>query len=47
MVQLLINEIQVQNNFTIMLDNSNIKDDKLGNLLGAVSYMLNKVTEAF
>ena len=47
MVQRLIDEIQVQNNLTITLAKTKINEDKLRNLLGAVSYMATKVTEAF
>ena len=47
MVQLLIYGIQVQNNLNITLTKNKIKDYKLGNWLGAVSYLANKVTEAF
>ena len=46
MVQRLIDRIQVQNNLTITLAKTKVKDDKLGNWIGAVSYMVNKVTEA-
>ena len=47
MVQRLIYGIQVQNNLTTMLSKTKVKDNKLGNWLGAVSYMETKVTEAF
>ena len=47
MVQRLIDGIQVQNNLTITLAKTKVKDDKLVNWLGAVSYMATKVTEAF
>ena len=39
MLQQLIGGIQVQNNLTIALAKTKVKDDKLGNWLGAVSYM--------
>ena len=41
MVQIMVDGIQVQNNMTITLANTNIKDNKLGNWLGVVSYMEN------
>ena len=47
MVQQLIAGIQVQKNPTIMLANTKVKDDKLGNWLVAMYYMETKVTEAF
>ena len=47
MVQRLIDGIQVQNNLNITLAKTKVKDDKLVNWLGAVSYMATKVTEAF
>ena len=47
MVQRLIDGIQVQNNLTITLAKTKVKDDKLGNWIGAVSYMEIKVTEYF
>ena len=47
MVQQLIDGIQVQNNLTITLAKTKVKDYKLGNWLGDVSYMSTKVTEAF
>ena len=47
MVQRLINGIQANNNLTITLTKTKIKDDRLGNWLGAVSYMATKVTESF
>ena len=47
MVQQLIDGIQVQNNLTITLAKTKVKYDKLGNWLGAVSYMATKVTESF
>ena len=37
MVKRMINWIQVQNNLTITLDKTNVKDDTLGNWLGFVS----------
>ena len=39
--------IQVQNNPTITLDKTKVKEKKLSNWLGAVSYTATKVTEAF
>ena len=47
MVQRLIDWIQIQNNLTITLDKTKSNDDKLGNWIGAVSYMATKVTETF
>ena len=47
MVQQLIDGIQVQNNLGVMMAKTKVKDYKLGNWLGAVSYMTTKVTEAF
>ena len=47
MVQRLIDVIQVQNNLTITLANTKVKDDKLGNCLVYVSYMATNVTKAF
>ena len=47
MVKQLIDGIQHQNNMTIMLAKTNIKDDKLVNWLGAVSYIATKVTKSF
>ena len=46
MAQRLIDGIQVQNNLTITLAKTKIKDDKFGNCLGAVSYVATKVNEA-
>ena len=47
MVQWLIYGIRVQNNLTITLSNTKVKDYKLGNCLGDVSYMTTKFTKAF
>ena len=47
MSQQLIDGIQFYYNLTIMLANTKFKDDKLGDWLGAVSYMATKVTESF
>ena len=47
MVQRLIDGIQFQNNLTITLANMKIKDDKLGNWIGAMYCMENKVADAF
>ena len=47
MVQALIDDIQVQNNLTITLSNTKVKDDKPGNWFGALSYMSRKFTKAF
>ena len=47
MVQQLIYGIQVHDNLNITLAKTKFKDDKLGNCIGAVSYMTTKVTEAF
>ena len=47
MVHWLIYLIQIQNNLTITLDKTKSNDDKLGNWIGAVSYMATKVTETF
>ena len=46
MVQQLIEGVQVQNNLTRTMAMTKVKDDKLGNWFGAVSYMETKVTEA-
>ena len=47
MVQQLIYGIQVHDNLNITLAKTKFKDDKLGNCIGAVSYMATKVTEFF
>ena len=47
MVQRLIDWIQIQNNLTITLDKTKSNDDKLGNWIGAMSYMETKITETF
>ena len=47
MVQRLINGIQVQNNLTIKLENTKVKDNKLVNWLDYMYYISTKVTEAF
>ena len=47
MVQQLVDGIQIQNNLIITLAKTKVKEYKLGNWLGAVSYMETKVTEAF
>ena len=47
MVQQMIDGIQFNNNLTITLAKTNVKDDNIWNWLGAVSYMATKVTEAF
>ena len=45
MVQKLIDGIHVQNNLTINLDYTKVKDNKIGTWLGAVSYMATKSSE--
>ena len=45
MVQQLIDGIHVQNNLTINLDYTKVKDNKIGTWLGAVSYMATKSSE--
>ena len=45
-MQRLIDEIQVQNNLTITLAKTKIKDEKLRDCIGDVSYITTKVTEA-
>ena len=45
-MQRLIDGIQVQNNLTITLANTKVKDNKLVNWLGNLSYMETKVTKA-
>ena len=47
MVQKLINGIQVQINLNITLAKTKVKNNKLGNCIGTVSYMTTKVAEAF
>ena len=47
MVQKLMDGIQVQNNLIITLTKTKVKDDKLENWIGDLSYMETKVTEAF
>ena len=47
MVKQLIYGIQVQNNLTSTLDKTKVKYNRIGNWLGAVSYMATKVTEDF
>ena len=47
MVKQLIDGIQVLNQLIITLAKTKVKDDKLGNWLGAVSYMATKITESF
>ena len=47
MVQQLIDGIHVQNNLTINLDYTKVKDNKIGTWLGAVSYMATKSSEVF
>ena len=47
MVQKRIDGIQVYNNLTITLTKTKVKDGKLRNWLGDVSYMATKVAEAF
>ena len=46
-MQRLIDGIQINNNLVITMDKTKIKDDKLGNRIGAVSYMETKVNESF
>ena len=46
-MQRLIYGIQVQNNITITLANTKFKDNKIGNWLVPVSYMVTKVAKAF
>ena len=47
MVKQMIDGIQVQNNLTIKLDKTKIKDNKIGNWLSSLSYMETKDTEVF
>ena len=47
MVQQLIDWIHVQNNLTINMAKTKVKDNKIGSWLGAVSYMEIKSSEVF
>ena len=47
MVLQLIDGIQVQNNLTIKLVDTKVKENKFGNWLGTVSCMETKVSKAF
>ena len=47
MVQQLINGIKTEINLNITLANTKVKNNKLGNWIGAVSYMATKITKAF
>ena len=47
MAQKIINGIHVQNNLTINLAKTKVKENKIGNWLGDVSYMATKSSEVF
>ena len=43
----MIDRIKFQNNLTITMANTKVKDKKIGNWLGAVSYMSTKIIKVF